>query len=893
MRAMRVLVTICALTATLLTVAQAAPFLYWRLDGDADHDGIADGWAADAQSGKAVLSLGDDPTGGIAQHVTGAEKGDALQHEIAGLDPKATYLVRAIVTVMEGSVVWGVKDGPQKYLASYNRTVESRLTLTGRDAITLVFIAQEPPTSFVVSSVRIERIEKSPLPLEADTGRFLVPRPRSLQYTPGETAACILRADSPVALAGLQLEGLNLGLVREDLGFTGDASVVEPRALTTASGPGLLIGTPEGLRAVAATLPAALATVVNASPTVLPEEGYYLAVRPEGVVLVAAREVAGQYGLQTLRQLCAKAGDGHWRIPQLTISDAPAMPFRGTYQGGDTANPDRLARAKYYARLKLNAVVMEDSILYHLREGDNLTRVRDYYATLRSLHLEPIPLVQSFGWGMYLLAIDPQCVEAKYVQDHPVQFARREAVAPEGRDAVPDDGREYLVWPQDMAPLTPPLANPSFEQLTAGRPVGWQADRWAETDGATVKTGPNYLQLSRTTKGQLRVWQDFELPTNRELQFTMNLKLQSIDGAGAYAEIYRITENHELVGSPAVMTTWLKGTRDWAPTKMTLDTGDHRWYRIYLRIQDATGTACFGDLRVKPATARLQNLVHVDESLRLTDDTGTVFVAGRDYEVVPGETRFPFTEDAKPWQIVRLPGGRIPAGAQLRLSYDYAPAGAVTYCPSDPRTQAIMRDTLTTVIRELGVKYVHIGHDEPRWMNTCRRCRERHLSNAEIFADELIRMQRYVKEANPQVRVMMWDDALNPYHNAPAQELEPANDTTPKDLIQCSWFYSARDDLKEARSLEYLAKRGYETTGSPWFDLENNWDWAQECNLSRQMTGKCLGVLYTSWADNPNVDQWAGLSVSAAFAWNPDDPLALEMLPWSPAEMNRTRGVLP
>jgi hypothetical protein len=59
------------------------------------------------------------------------------------------------------------------------------------------------------------------------------------------------------------------------------------------------------------------------------------------------------------------------------------------------------------------------------------------------------------------------------------------------------------------------------------------------------------------------------------------------------------------------------------------------------------------------------------------------------------------------------------------------------------------------------------------------------------------------------------------------------------------------------------------------------------------MTGKCLGVLYTSWADNPNVDQWAGLSVSAAFAWNPDDPLALELLPWSPAEMNRTRGVLP
>ncbi len=34
----------------------------------------------------------------------------------------------------------------------------------------------------------------------------------------------------------------------------------------------------------------------------------------------------------------------------------------------------------------------------------------------------------------------------------------------------------------------------------------------------------------------------------------------------------------------------------------------------------------------------------------------------------------------------------------------------------------------------------------------------------------------------------MWADALNPFHNAPAQELEPANDTTPKDLIRCTWF---------------------------------------------------------------------------------------------------------
>ena len=34
------------------------------------------------------------------------------------------------------------------------------------------------------------------------------------------------------------------------------------------------------------------------------------------------------------------------------------------------------------------------------------------------------------------------------------------------------------------------------------------------------------------------------------------MKLQGLDGLGAYAEIYQITENHELLGNPAAMTTW-------------------------------------------------------------------------------------------------------------------------------------------------------------------------------------------------------------------------------------------------------------------------------------------------------------------------------------------------
>jgi len=899
MQTVLVAAVLCALLAAAApSEAQSAAVAQWRLDADADGDGVADGWAARCEAGGAAFTLGTGPAGAVVQQVTGARNGDSIARELTGLDPQATYLVTASVNVTQGGVVWGPEGVREKYLAAYSRPVVSRVTFAGRDAVTIIFAAQDKGTAFSVESVRVERIEKSPLPVEADTGRFLVPRPRSIRYQPGETAGCTLEAGTRIALAGLQPERVNLGLLREDLGFEGDAMVVGPDELSEAAAPALLVGTPDALRAQLPALPPALAAAVNACSAALPEEGYYLTVTPDGIVVVATSEAAGQYGLQTLRQLCAPAGEGRWRVPTLTIEDWPALPFRGTYQTGVTATPERLDRARYYARLKLNAVVMEDELLYHLHEGDNLARARDYLATLRSLHLEPIPLVQSFGWGMYVLAIDPQCVEARYVEGRPMRFATHGEVAPEARGLVTDDGREYLVSPQLLTPLAGPLRNASFEQLEGGRPADWQADSWTDTDGAAASAeapvaGAGCLELDRQTRGIIRVYQDFEVPEDSSLQFTVSLKLKGIDGDGAYAEIYRVTESGELVGNPVAMTTWLTGTRDWQPYRMTLDTGDHRWYRIYLRIQEAVGTAWFDDLQVGLADTDLCNLVHTEDSLRLTDQAGNALVAGRDYEVLPGETRFPFTADAMPWRLARLAAGRVPAGGQVLLSYEYAPVGAMTYCPSDPRTQAIMRDTLGTVVRELGVKRIHIGHDEPRWMNTCRRCRDRHLTNAQLFADELTRMREYATAADPEVRVMMWADALNPYHNAPAQELEPANDTTPRDIIQCTWFYSAGDDIAEARSLAYMAERGYETTGSPWYDLENNWDWTQECSLSRQMTGKCLGTLYTCWGDNPKADPWAGLSVTAAFSWNPEDPPALEMLPWSPAEMNRTYGVLP
>ena len=871
------LILVCGLAAAERTLVSE-----WTLDADENGDGIADGWAANSDDGKAEFALGEGRNGAPAQEVVGKASNDGVYHTLDGLDPEATYLLTAWLKVDKGGMTWGPEGVASKYLHGYGKWIESRQTFTGKEAVTVTFYTLVPEAAFSIDHVRVDKISPSPLPIEKDTGQFLIPRPQEIKYEEGESEFFALGAQTPMVFVGLSAEDVNVKLFHEDLGFDPESAVIAGEADLDGPQPQIIIGTPQAIG------------IKPQAPPKSPDE-YFMAISKSNITIAATSATGVFYGLMTLRQLCVPAGEGKYRAPKVGIHDWPAMPFRATYKGGATSNPGALERARYCARMKMNAIAMEDGVFYHLRENDNLARVKEYFAFLKSLHIEPIPLVQSFGWGMHILSIDPQCVEAVYIEDRPMVFATRGDLPEANRAEFPDDGRQYFVSPRALIRLDNPLRNPSFETLKDGKPEGWSWDRWGGENGAVLddaaKTDGEWsLKLTRNTRGQMRAWQDFELPEGVLAKFTCDVKTADVKGDGVYMEIYRTDGKGRLLGRLLVTSKRLTGATDWQRLTMTLDATDHPWYRIYLRIQDGTGTAWFDNLRVRNDTALLRGIVRENETLKLTAPDGKLYQPGTDYEVIPGVSEHPFRAEAKPWMIARQPEGAITEGAEALLSYEYAPIGAMTYCPSHPRTQEIMKDAIQTTIRELGVSRLHIGHDEPRWLNRCKLCKARGMTSAELLGDELTRMNRFAKEADPEVRLMMWADALNPYHNAPHQKLEPANDLTPKDIIQCAWFYSDPYDVREARSLAFFAEKGFETTGSPWFKLENNWDWAQECKLSRDMTGKCLGVFYTSWGIKGQ-DRWAGLPVTASFGWNPEDPAAWEMLPWDPAEINEVMGV--
>ncbi len=244
-------------------------------------------------------------------------------------------------------------------------------------------------------------------------------------------------------------------------------------------------------------------------------------------------------------------------------------------------------------------------------------------------------------------------------------------------------------------------------------------------------------------------------------------------------------------------------------------------------------------------------------------DGRTRYTLGRDYAVLDGTIAYGRPDKAKPFLVRRLPGSRIPDGAAVSASYDVVAHGG-SYCPSEPAVYAFCLPQLRAVIRTLHPKIVHIGHDEPRRMNSDSRCRRRHLSETALIAEDLRRWDQAAHAADPRVRLMMWADPLNPYHNGRRVLKSPTDfERVPKDIIQCVWFYSADEPLRQGLdSIAFFAEHGIPTTGSPWYNVHCATNWGRAARAALRRKYPFLGLLYTSWSR-----RWDALAATAKAAW--------------------------
>jgi len=269
----------------------------------------------------------------------------------------------------------------------------------------------------------------------------------------------------------------------------------------------------------------------------------------------------------------------------------------------------------------------------------------------------------------------------------------------------------------------------------------------------------------------------------------------------------------------------------------------------------------------EPVALAHPNVIRTETSnIRLTDLRGArVFLEGHDYEVLSGDTKAPF-------EIRRTARSRIPDGGTVLAGYDYiSMVGAEpSYCPNEPRVYRIMGEAIRNTMRILHPKYLHIGHDEVLQMGTDSRCRKSGRTNAENFAWEVWKLYRMAKAEDPNVRLMMWDDMINPYthgdynnygylaHTLKPPFLQarqmlkdptaPAADLLPRDIIQNIWFHSrGAPPTAGLKSLEFFSKNGYTTTAGGYADRTCARRWSVACKRVKDAGLPCIGIVQTSW----------------------------------------------
>ncbi|MBM3501114.1 MAG: hypothetical protein FJX74_20880, partial [Armatimonadetes bacterium] len=203
--------------------------------------------------------------------------------------------------------------------------------------------------------------------------------------------------------------------------------------------------------------------------------------------------------------------------------------------------------------------------------------------------------------------------------------------------------------------------------------------------------------------------------------------------------------------------------------------------------------------------------------IRLEDAQGRPYAMGRDYEVLDGETRYPYRPEATLFRVRRLPGGHIPDGGEVLASYDYVSCVNdydVPYCPSEPRVAEVVGAALRNTLLCVKPAAVHLGYTRPALMNSDSRClsREPRLTSAQLLAEDMQRLHGVAREIDPDVRVMVWADAVDPYHAPRAlarAETAAALSLLPRDVILNTWFYgSDQPDREGAESLRYFGALG-------------------------------------------------------------------------------------
>ena len=451
--------------------------------------------------------------------------------------------------------------------------------------------------------------------------------------------------------------------------------------------------------------------------------------------------------------------------------------------------------------------------------------------TCRENGIEIIPNIFSAGYGGSVMAYDRNLAAGLPVRDaHFVVRGRTATFQPEIPIAIPNGG---------------------FESYSGNRIAECQFhDRPGETsivDTETRHSGKASLRMENfdSRHGHGRVMFEVAVQPYRCYRIRCHLKTEGLQPASAL-RIQVLADNRSL----APMELRVEPTMDWCETVVGFNSMHFDKVRIYAGVWGGrAGRFWIDDLEIEEI-ALVNVLRRPGTPFVIRDDASQmVYEEGRDYAPV-ADARLNYRFDHDGTSIELLPDGRIKDGQRLRVDYYHGMAinrGQVSICMSEEEVYDIWSKQAELIQRHLAPKRWLLSMDEIRAGGSCRACKQRRLSMAEILGDCITRQMQIIRQNNPEAEIYAWSDMLDPNHNAHGDYYLVDGDYTgswnyvPKDLHIVCWYHKLRQE-----SLKHFSSLGFKTLAGAYYDgdtLDNPRDWLE----ALEKTPGAEGIMYTTW----------------------------------------------
>jgi len=213
-------------------------------------------------------------------------------------------------------------------------------------------------------------------------------------------------------------------------------------------------------------------------------------------------------------------------------------------------------------------------------------------------------------------------------------------------------------------------------------------------------------------------------------------------------------------------------------------------------------------------------------------------------------------------------GKRVEPLLRVHPEFNETPSLSVTnpevycleWCPRAPGLNPIVTSLIDEIADGFQAKAFHVGMDEVYLAGSdeCPRCRGQ--SPPQLFADQVRALHQHIVSKR-KMEMLMWADRLigvkyqgrSKYDNE-RNDLSPAIDLVPRDIIQCDWHYEWK---KSYPSIPYLIEKGFRVWPAGF----------QPVGAARALSGfareqkseKVLGYLATTWNETriTNSPSWA------------------------------------